>query len=203
MIADAVSQSELRYRRLFEAAHDGILIVDPDTRTIVDVNPFMVNFLGYSHEEFIGKELFEIGLLKDEAACRAAFEELRKTGYICYEDLPLQTKAGGCVAVEFVSNLYEEDDHQFIQCNVRDITARKRIENHLKDAKAKLSRHAAELERVVTVRTSELRLSNTQLKTFVYSDRALHAGAAANHAGVFTSCSGGILCEPEEDGFAV
>jgi len=169
MIADIVSHSELRYRRLFEASRDGILIVDPETGTIVDVNPFMVNFLRYFYNEFIGKELHEIGLLKDEAANRAAFEELRRNGYIRYEDLPLQTKSGERVDVEFVSNLYDEGDHQIIQCNVRDITARKRVENQLRDARAKLSQHAAELETIVSLRTAELRLSNAQLETFVYS----------------------------------
>ena len=94
-----LSLSELRYRRLFEAAHDGILLVDPVSRRIIDVNPFLVQFLGYSHAEFIGKELYEIGLLKDEAANQAAFRELQRNGYIRYEDLPLQTKSGQCVDV--------------------------------------------------------------------------------------------------------
>jgi len=169
MMTEAIAQSELRYRRLFEAAHDGILIVDPDRRAIVDVNPFMVNFLGYSRDEFIGKELFEFGLLKDEAASQAAFLELRKNGFIRYDDLPLRTKTGSHVDVEFVSNLYDEGDHQIIQCNIRDITARKKIEHELRIARAKLSLHAAELERVVRLRTAELRLTNTQLETFVYS----------------------------------
>jgi PAS domain S-box-containing protein len=125
MITDELSTSELRYRRLFESAHDGILIVDPETRQIVDVNPFLTEFLGYSHEEFIGKELFEIGLLKDEAASRAAFQELQSTGYIRYDNLPLETKDGRRVDVEFVSNLYQEGDQQIIQCNIRDISVRK------------------------------------------------------------------------------
>jgi PAS domain S-box-containing protein len=125
MITDELSTSELRYRRLFEAAHDGILIVDPETRQIVDVNPFLAAFLGYTHEEFIGKELFEIGLLKDEAASQAAFLELRTNGYIRYDDLPLETKDGHRVDVEFVSNLYQEGDQQIIQCNIRDISVRK------------------------------------------------------------------------------
>jgi PAS domain S-box-containing protein len=169
MTAVEVSQSELRYRRLFEAAHDGILIVDPERRTIVDVNPFLITFLGYTREEFLGKELFELGLLEDEAANRAAFKELRRVGYIRYENLPLRTKAGRHVAVEFVSNLYTEGDHQIIQCNIRDITARRETERQLLEAQAELGRHAAGLESVVRMRTSELRLSNGQLETFVFS----------------------------------
>src|SRR5215510_10159305 len=84
--------SESRYRRLFETARDGILILDAVTRKITDVNPFMVDLLAYSREEFLGKELWEIGLLKDPQAAEAAFRELQQKGYIRYDDLPLQTK---------------------------------------------------------------------------------------------------------------
>ena len=120
--------SEIRYRRLFEAARDGILILDPDTRKITDANPFMTELLGYPHEELVGKELWEIGLLKDEEASRAAFRELQEKHFIRYEDLPLQSKTGQHHEVEFVSNLYEEDGQRVIQCNIRDITERKRVE---------------------------------------------------------------------------
>jgi len=123
--------SELRFRRLFEAAHDGILIVDPVTRRIIDANPFLVQLTGYAHEDFIGRELFEIGLLKDETASQDAFQELQVTGHIRYDDLPLLTKDGRSVAVEFVSNLYLEGEQQVIQCNIRDISVRKRAEEEL------------------------------------------------------------------------
>ena len=169
MIAAELSASELRYRRLFESAHDGILIVDPESSKIVDVNPFLESFLGYSREEFLGKELYEIGLLKDEAASQAAFRELRSSGFIRYENLPLQTKGGKRVEVEFISNLYQEGEQQVIQCNVRDITKRKATEKALHDADQKLAQYAAELETVVYRRTAELQLSNTQLEMFVYS----------------------------------
>lgn len=161
--------SELRYRRLFETAHDGILIVDPATRKIVEVNPFLIGFLGYSHAEFYGKELYEIGLLKDEAASQLAFHELQVSGYIRYDDLPLVTKDGRRVDVEFVSNVYREGDRQIIQCNIRDITRRKQTDDALRAAELKLARHAAELERLVSLRTVELQRSNAQLETFVYS----------------------------------
>ena len=123
---------------MFEAARDGILIVDPTSRKITDVNPFLLEFLGYRRDQVIGKELFEIGLLKDEQASRDAFVHLQAHGFIRYEDLPLQTKSGEQRAVEVVSNLYEEDGGQVIQCNIRDITARKAIEAELLSTERKL-----------------------------------------------------------------
>ncbi|HLP78273.1 MAG TPA: PAS domain S-box protein [Candidatus Paceibacterota bacterium] len=127
-----IRASEIRYRRLFEAARDGILILDPATRKISDANPFMSELLGYSHTELVGRELWEIGLLKDERASRKAFRELQKNHFIRYENLPLQNKSGDRHEVEFVSNLYDEDGHTVIQCNIRDITERKRTEETLR-----------------------------------------------------------------------
>lgn len=128
----AIRTSEIRYRRLFEAARDGILILDPMTRKITDSNPFMSELLGYSHADLLNKELWEIGLLKDEVASRTAFRALKKNHFIRYENLPLQNKSGVRHEVEFVSNLYDEDGQQVIQCNIRDITERKQTEETLR-----------------------------------------------------------------------
>ena len=162
-------RSEIRYRRLFETAYDGIVIIDPETRQIVDVNPYLLSLLGYSFGEFVGKELFELGLPEHAAASKAAVQELLAIGYIRYEDLPLRAKDGHRVEVEFVSNLYQEGDRQIIQCNVRDIRARKKTEAAVRDLQEQLTRYTVELENTVQFRTSELRLSVAQLETFAHS----------------------------------
>jgi len=126
---EAVRVSELRYRRLFETAQDAILILDGDTGEIADANPFVIELLGYSLEDLIGKQLWQIGLFRDIEESKAAFERLKKDGYIRYEDLPLETRDGRRAEVEFVSNTYDVDGQNIIQCNIRDITDRKSAEN--------------------------------------------------------------------------
>ena len=124
--------SEVRYRRLFETAQDGILILDAETGQIIDVNPFLTDMLGYPHKEFIGKKLWEIGLFKDIAASKMAYRELQDKDYVRYEDLPLETRDKREIQVEFVSNIYKVDHSRIIQCNIRDITARKQSERQLR-----------------------------------------------------------------------
>jgi two-component system, cell cycle sensor histidine kinase and response regulator CckA len=90
----ALKASETRYRRLFETAQDGILILDADTGQIDDVNPFLIDMLGYTYKDFQGKKLWEIGEFKDIQASKEAFRELQDRGYVRYDDLPLETRGG-------------------------------------------------------------------------------------------------------------
>lgn len=124
-------KSEVQYRRLFESARDGILILDERTGKIIDVNPFLCELLGYDFAYFMGKELWEIGLFKDIAANQAAFKELQANGYIRYEHLPLETRDKRKVEVEVVSNSYEADGRMVIQCNIRDCSERFRLEQEV------------------------------------------------------------------------
>ena len=137
--------SELRYRRLFESAKDGILILDGDSGRIVDVNPYLVEMLRYSKEELVGKELWEIGLFTDVEASRLAFSELQRQGYTRYDDLSLQTSDGEVRAVEFVSNSYLVGERRVLQCNIRDISDRKQAETALKQANQSLELALKEL----------------------------------------------------------
>ena len=124
----ALRTSELRYRRLFESAQDGILILDGETGEIIDANPFLLDLLNYQFREIVGLKLWEIGQFKDIAANREAFEKLQKTQYIRYEDLPLVTMDGKKIQVEFVSNVYLVDGQNIIQCNIRDISDRAKVQ---------------------------------------------------------------------------
>jgi PAS domain S-box-containing protein len=120
--------SELRYRRLFETAQDGILLVDFNTGMILDVNKYLIDMLGYSKADFLKKYLWEVGVFKDIAASKSNFSILQKKRYVRFEDLPLETKTGETVDVEVVANAYQVDSTSIIQCNIRNITDRKRSE---------------------------------------------------------------------------
>ena len=130
-LVDQLRASELKYRRLFESAKDGILILDAETGVVVDVNPFLINLLGYPREEFFDKRIWELGFLKDIVANEINFAVLQQRGYVRYEDLPLETSDGRKIEVEFVSNVYLVNNHKVIQCNIRNITDRKHSERKI------------------------------------------------------------------------
>jgi PAS domain S-box-containing protein len=154
--------SELSYRRLFEAARDGILILDADTGRINDVNPFLVELLGFSRNEMVGKTVGELSPFKDIEPNKVMLERLQKEGYVRYEDLPLETRDGRHIPVEFVSNVYQAGDRNVIQCNIRDISKQKQSQEQIQ-------RLNAELEQRVVQRTAQMQAANDELEAFSYS----------------------------------
>ena len=109
----------------------------------------MTQLLGYPHDQLVGKELYQIGLLKDAAASQEMVRNLKQTNQVRYEDLPLESQSGEHQEVEVVANLYEENGRPVIQCNIRDITERKRTENHVKMLMAEVNHRAKNLLAVV------------------------------------------------------
>jgi len=154
---EALQDSEKRYRRLFESAKDGILILDADTGKVVDVNPFLLQLLGYSYNALYGQYIWELGVFKDIAASKDAFKALQDNEYIRYDDLPLETLHGQPIAVEFVSNVYLVDQTKVIQCNIRDITERKRAEAALLESEQRVRRLNEHILNMVMVLSHDIR----------------------------------------------
>ena len=158
----AIRASELSYRRLFEAVRDGIMILEADTGIISDANPFLVRMLGSSHVELVGIPIWELGLISDRASNKAKFEQLKMHGYARYDNLPLETKDGRKIAVEFVGDVYHAGDCSMIQCSIRDNTERKQTEGQIRDI-------GAELEQQVIERTAQLEFAKEELHAFNHS----------------------------------
>jgi PAS domain S-box-containing protein len=158
-VDEELQASEIRYRRLFESAKDGILILDADSGRIIDANPYLIELLGSSKDDLVGRELWQLGPFNDVVASRTAFIELQERGYTRYENLPLQDSAGIIRQVEFVSNSYLAGESRVIQCNIRDITERKLAEEDLRRTNQRLEGALAEL----LTKTQELASMTQQL----------------------------------------
>lgn len=127
----ALADSEERYRLLFEMAKDGILILEADSGRITQANPFIQELLGCQPQDLVGKQLWEISSLLDKDRVISLFTRLQETGYVRYEDIPLLAEDGSLKDVEFASNAYHEGRRQVIQCNIRDISARRAAERQM------------------------------------------------------------------------
>ncbi|WP_139955903.1 PAS domain-containing sensor histidine kinase [Flavicella sediminum] len=128
---EKIQYTETRSHQIFESSKEGILILNAITGQITDANPFLIELIGYNYHELVGKELWQIGVFKNIAASKETFIELQNKEYIRFEDMPLETKDGNSIDVEFVSNVYMVDKNKIILCHIRDISDRKRAEKAL------------------------------------------------------------------------
>lgn len=145
-----LTSSAVRFRRLFETAQDGILILDSKTAKITEVNRFLMDMLGYARNEFLGKTLPQLGLFENVQTYRKIFRILEKKGYVRYDNLSIRSKKGETILVEFVSNAYWVGKEKVIQCNIRDIADRVKSEEEIKKM-ASVVEHSDELVNLATL----------------------------------------------------
>jgi two-component system, cell cycle sensor histidine kinase and response regulator CckA len=122
--------SEEQYRRLFETAHDGIMLLEKGEGRITHMNPATEKMLGYTREESIGKKLQDIGVSIDMGDFKTIIQKLDEDGIIKYTDVPAKTKSGRSIDTD----IYLVDRAVSVQCNIRDVTERKRAEEDLRQA---------------------------------------------------------------------
>jgi len=163
-----LNDSETRFRRLFETAKDGILILDAGTGTITDANAFMAALVGMTPAELIGKELFEVGMFKDVEENKEAFRQLQQTGYLRHDHLPVSNRAGERVEVEFIANVYKEGSRLVAQCNVRDISERRGLEQQVAQQTATLAAQSRGKDEFLAMLSHELRNPLAPIRSAVH-----------------------------------
>jgi diguanylate cyclase (GGDEF)-like protein/PAS domain S-box-containing protein len=122
--ARALKNSEIRYRRLFETAPYGIVVLEAETGVVVDVNPCLCTLLGYAQSEMLDQALWSIPAFRNAAQTKGHFRELLNQAHIRYEKLPVETKDGQIKHVELISTLFLADNKSFVQCTIHDVTER-------------------------------------------------------------------------------
>jgi two-component system CheB/CheR fusion protein len=122
---------EARYRRLFESARDGIIIVDATNGEIADINPATQALWGFSREDLLGRVLWEVEPVRENRGLRSTLEQMRDQGFLRVPDLEVRTKDGRVIQTEMVGNVYAEGGRTALQLNLRDLTDRRKFEREL------------------------------------------------------------------------
>ena len=127
-LSNLLEESETRYRRIFETATDGILLLEKDSGHIVHANPAAVHMLGYSEAEYSGKMLDEIGVPINMDNFQAILHSLNDNGILNYDNVLIKSKSGN----EIQADVYLVDRAKLAQCNIRNITEHKKLEAQLR-----------------------------------------------------------------------
>jgi len=123
----SLRDSELRHRRLFETAGDGILVIDCDANTIHDLNARCSQMLGARADDLRGRAVDDIPLFRDMGG-KAVVDTLKQKGQITWDDLSWQRPDGSAISVEVLGTTYRAGDRLLAQCTFRDIRPRKEAE---------------------------------------------------------------------------
>lgn len=136
-LEELLTESEERYRRIFDTANDGIVLLEKRAGHIVHANPAAENMLGYSAEEYAGKMLEDIGVPIDMSDFPKIMAALNRNGILNFDDVAVTTKSGSSIDAD----IYLVDRAQSAQCNIRDVSERKRKEAYIQRLNRTLLAH--------------------------------------------------------------
>jgi two-component system CheB/CheR fusion protein len=151
------AEAEIKYQRLFEAAKDGILVLDLETQQVTDVNPFLLVLAGFGREDLVGKKIEDTGLFKNSGVS-SLIAGTSEGATIRLERVAMTTRSGQTIEVEVVANRYKVGAQVAIQLNIRDVTERRREE-----------RARAAAEAALKVSNERLKRVNSDLEQFAYA----------------------------------
>ena len=176
----ALHNSEVRYRRLFQSATDGILILDAQTGKILDANAVMGGLVGMEPEEMLGRELFEVGIYQDVEQNREALEELQDKRYLRYEHISIQNRRGEEIDIEMVASVYSEDERLVAQCRVRDVSERVRMHNRNAEQAEALAGEARRRDEFLAMLSHELRNPLAPIRSALHLMKMQDRGGGEN-----------------------
>ncbi|MGK2905090.1 MAG: PAS domain S-box protein [Desulfuromonadales bacterium] len=157
LLEDFMSESETRYRRIFETARDGIVLLEKKEGHIVHANLAVEKMFGYSEADFVGKKLSDIGIPLDMNNFSVILEDLNECGILNYEDVPVKTRSGQHVDTD----IYMVDKAQLVQCNIRDVSERKLAQQDLQMALVRAHEAATRAEAVMASMGEGLSIQNS------------------------------------------
>jgi len=163
----ALKESEEKYRALFDAGSDGIIVVDSETGIIIDCNNALLEMYGYQKDEVIGQH--DTNLSADPDTTRAAIKEGIHHVPIRYH----KKKDGTVFPVEIMSNVMTLNGRRVTIGAVRDITKRKKIEDALQQARKKYTKVFLASPDTITITDMETgrftEVNDTTLQLYGYS----------------------------------
>jgi two-component system CheB/CheR fusion protein len=141
-VTERQEAAEIRYRRLFESAKDGVIVLDSPAGLVLDVNPAFLEMSRYSRTELMNKPFQEIPPFLGSEDMRRLVPETVERGITRYESVPVRARDGREIIVEIVANGYRVKDQSLIQLNIRDVTERRRNEEELRRSNLDLQQFA-------------------------------------------------------------
>ena len=141
-VTERKEAAEVQYRRLFESAKDGIIVLESPSGVVVDVNPFFLELSRYPRTEIVGKRFSELRPFLNAEQGRRLVSETLQEGAARYDSVLLHARDGRESIVEIIANGYRVKDRALIQVNIRDVTERRRMEEDLRRSNLDLQQFA-------------------------------------------------------------